>query len=139
MKNICILFYIALSLLFFSCTNNDDDTSQESDNQNLKAMYAEIISASMVNSTSCSNPAEWSFAAIGSKACGGSTGYIAYSLKINVAEFLKKVEDYTIAQQAYNKKWGIISSCDVVTPPTEIDCVNEKPTLVYSIASMTHN
>ncbi len=137
MKNIRFLF-IAFSLLFFSC-NNDEDTSQESENQNLTAMYAEIISASMVNSTPCTNPAEWSFTAIGSKACGGSTGYIAYSLKINVTEFLKKVENYTKAQQAYNKKWGIFSTCNIIIPPTGVDCVNEKPTLIYSIASIAHN
>ncbi|HKO77174.1 MAG TPA: hypothetical protein VJU52_08155 [Flavobacterium sp.] len=95
-------------------------------------MYTEIISASMVNSTQCSNPAEWSFTAIGSKSCGGPTGFIPYSLKINVTDFLKKVEDYTKAEDAYNKKWGIISTCDIILPPTRVDCVNGKPTLMYS-------
>lgn len=137
MKNIPFLF-IAFSFLFFSC-NNDDDTSQETENQNLTKMHTEIISASMVNSSPCSSPAEWSFTAIGSKACGGSTGFIAYSLKINVTEFLKKVENYTKAQDAYNKKWGIFSTCNIIIPPTGVDCVNEKPTLIYSIASIAHN
>jgi hypothetical protein len=129
MKNIKFLF-IAFSIFFSSC-NNDDDSSQEVENQNLTKMYTEIISASMVNSTPCTNPAEWSFTAIGSKSCGGSAGFIAYSLKINVTEFLKKVEDYTKAQDAYNKKWGIISTCDIILPPTRVDCVNGKPTLMY--------
>jgi hypothetical protein len=129
MKNIKFLF-IAFSIFFFSC-NNDDDSSQETENQNLTKMYTEIISASMATTTQCTNPAEWSFTAIGSKACGGSTGFIAYSLKINVTEFLKKVEDYTKAEDAYNKKWGIISTCDIILPPTRVDCVNGKPTLVY--------
>lgn len=94
-------------------------------------MYDEIVSASMVNSTLCTNPAEWTFTAIGSKACGGPTGYIAYSLKINVPEFLKKVENYTNAQNEYNKKWGIISTCEIMNPPSGVDCVNGKPTLIY--------
>jgi len=130
MKNIKFLF-IAFSIFFFSC-NNDDSSSQETENQNLTKMHNEIISASMVSSTPCTNPAEWSFTAIGSKSCGGPTGFIAYSLKINVPEFLKKVENYTNAQEAYNKKWGIFSTCDVILPPSGVDCVNGKPTLIYS-------
>jgi hypothetical protein len=130
MKNIKFLF-IAFSIFFVNC-NNDDDSSQETENQNLTKMYTEIISASMVNTTPCANPTEWSFTAIGSKACGGSSGYIPYSLKINITEFLKKVENYTKAEDAYNKKWGIISTCDIILPPTRVDCVNGKPTLMYS-------
>lgn len=130
MKNIKFLF-IAFNLFIFSC-NNDDSSSQKSEDQNLSKMYTEIITASMVNTTPCTNPAEWSFTAIGSKSCGGSFGFIAYSLKINVTEFLKKVENYTKAQEAYNKKWGIISTCDMILPPSGVDCVNGKPTLIYS-------
>jgi hypothetical protein len=129
MKNIKFLF-IAFSILFFSC-NNDESSSQETEMQNLTKMHEEIISMSMVNITPCTNPAEWSITAIGSKACGGSAGYIPYSLKINVTEFLKKVENYTKAEDAYNKKWGIISTCDIILPPKRVDCVNGKPTLMY--------
>jgi len=130
MKNIKFLF-IAFNILLFSC-NNNDSSSQETEMQNLTKMYDEIISTSMVNSTPCTNPAEWSFTAIGSKACGGSAGYIPYSLKINVPEFLKKVENYTNTQAAYNKKWGIMSTCEIIVPPSGVDCVNGKPTLIYS-------
>jgi len=130
MKNIKFLF-IAFSILLFSC-NTDDSSSKETETQNITKMYDEIISSSMTNSTSCTNPSEWSFAAIGSKACGGSTGYIPYSLKINVPEFLKKVENYTNAQATFNKKWEIMSTCEIILPPTGVDCVNGKPTLVYS-------
>jgi hypothetical protein len=129
MKNIKFLF-IAFCILLFSC-NTDDSSSKETETQNMAKMHDEIISTSMVNSTPCTNPAEWSFTAIGSKACGGPTGFIAYSLKINVTEFLKKVENYTKIQDAYNKKWGIISTCDIILPPSRVDCINGKPTLVY--------
>ena len=132
MKNIKFLF-IAISLFFFSC-NTDDSSSKESENQNLSKMYDEIVSTSMVNTTPCTNPEEWSFTAIGSKACGGSTGFIVYSLKINVPEFLKKVENFTKAQDTYNKKWGIVSTCDIILPPAGVDCVNGKPTLLYTIS-----
>ena len=131
MKNIKFLF-IAFSFFFYNCSN-DDSPSQESDDQNLSKMYSEIIAASMVNTTPCTNSAEWSFAAIGSKACGGPLGYIAYSLKIDVPEFLKKVENYTKAQEAYNKKWGVFSTCDMmILPPSGVGCADGKPTLIYS-------
>lgn len=130
MKNIKFLF-IAISILFFSC-NNDDSNSQEEETQNLTKMYEEIISASMVNSTPCTNSAEWSFTAIGSKACGGPTAYIAYSLKINTSEFLKKVENYTNTQEAYNKKWNVVSTCEMMMPPNAVDCVDGKPALIYT-------
>jgi hypothetical protein len=130
MKNLEFLF-IAFSILLFSC-NTDDSSSKEKETQNLAKMYEEIISSSMISTTPCTNPAEWSFTAIGSKACGGSTGFIAYSLKINATEFLKKVENYTKAEDAYNKKWGAISTCDILLPPKRVDCVNGKPSLVYS-------
>ena len=132
MKNIFFLF-IVFSILLFSC-NNDDESSKEKENeiQNLTEMHDEIISESMANTTACTDSEEWSFTAIGSKACGGPTRYIPYSLKINVAEFLKKVENYTNAEAAYNKKWGIISNCYAILPPSRVDCVDGKPTLIYS-------
>lgn len=88
MKNIKFLF-IVLSFFFFNCSN-DDSPLQKSDDQNLSKMYTEIIAASMVNSYICTNPVEWSFVTIGSKACGGSLGFIVYSLKMDILEFLKK-------------------------------------------------
>lgn len=42
----------------------------------------------------CNDPDNWSYTAIGSKACGGPKGYIAYSNEIDVDAFLNKVEDY---------------------------------------------
>ncbi len=131
MKNISFLF-IAFSLLLLSCKAGND-SSKGKETQNLTEMYNKIISTSMVNSTPCTKPDEWSFTAIGSKACGGPIGFIPYSLKINVSEFLKKVEAYTNAQNEYNKKWGIISTCDMAIPPIGVDCVDGKPSLIYSM------
>jgi hypothetical protein len=36
------------------------------------------------------------------------------------------VENYTKAEDAYNRKFGIISDCMVVTPPTQLACENGK-------------
>lgn len=112
--------------------NNDDSSTKEEEMQNLTNMYNEIIDASMANSTPCTNASEWSFTAIGSKACGGPTGFIPYSLKINTAGFLKKVEDYTNKQAAYNEKWKIMSTCEAAQQPSGVDCAAGKPILVYT-------
>jgi hypothetical protein len=45
------------------------------------------------------------FYSIGSKACGGPTGFVAYSLKLNTTEFLDKVK-YTNYQKNSITKWG---------------------------------
>jgi hypothetical protein len=132
MKNI-FYFLITFSLLLFSCNNDDDKTSKEEENQKIAKMYDDIISFSMAKNTSCTNPEEWSFTAIGSKGCGGPTGYIPYSLKINTSEFLIKVENYNTKQVEYNKKWNIVSDCMVVSPPFGVVCIDGKPTLTYSI------
>jgi hypothetical protein len=131
MKNILYIL-ISFSLLLLSCNSDEDKSSKEEETQNLTTTYDEIITMSMVNTTPCTNSQEWAFTPIGSKACGGPVLFIPYSLKINVSEFLKKVDKYTTAQNEYNKKWGIISTCDVPLSPSSVDCVDGKPTLIYS-------
>lgn len=120
----------ALCLISVSCSN-DDSVDRERDYQNLGKMYREILSLSKINSELCTDSDDWDFTPIGSKSCGGSAGYIAYSKKIDKTEFLAKVKTYTEAEAAFNKKWNVVSTCDVVSPPTSIDCVEGKPKLSY--------
>jgi hypothetical protein len=127
MKNLKLLILV-IGLTFISCSNDNGNT-QEQDAQNLEKMHVEILSLS--TSKQCENPADWAFTSIGSKTCGGPTGFIAYSLKLNTTEFLDKVEKYTNYQKEFNTKWGIISTCDVPPSPTSIECVNGKVRLVY--------
>ncbi|MNX66445.1 hypothetical protein D3C86_975370 [compost metagenome] len=130
MKRISLLF-MTIAFVFMGCSNDDDQT-KEQESQQLDQMYQEIIALSLVTTEACTNSEEWSFTAIGSKSCGGPTGYIAYSLKIDTVAFLKKVEDYTKAQNEFNIKWGIPSTCEMAIPPTDVNCVDGKPTLVYN-------
>ncbi|MGO4816848.1 hypothetical protein [Flavobacterium sp. W22_SRS_FP1] len=123
------LILLITSIFFISCTA--DENAQEHDADALTNSYNELL-LSQVKSTTCTDAQEWGFIAIGSKACGGPAGYIAYSLKINVPEFLIKVENYTKAQKAYNKKWNIISTCDMVMPPSRVECVEGKAKLIYN-------
>lgn len=129
MKKLTFIICI-LCLLFVSCSN-DDSVDREQDYQNLGKMYREILSLSKINSELCTDPDQWDFTAIGSKACGGSAGYIAYSKKIDKTEFLAKVKAYTDAETAFNIKWSVVSTCEAVSPPNNVECVDGKPKLSY--------
>lgn len=130
MKKLSFIVF-TICLIFASCSN--DENSQEEDSKKLEKMYNEIIVASLANSQNCTNPEEWNIAGIGSKACGGYSGYIVYSKKINSDEFLAKVKKYTNAQNGYNKKWGIGSDCSMVIEPTGVECIDGKAKLSYSL------
>jgi hypothetical protein len=122
------LLIVAIGLIFISC-NSDKETTQEQEAHNLEKMYIEILSLS--TSKQCENPDDWAFTSIGSKGCGGPTGFITYSLTLNTTVFLAKIEKYTNTQEEFNTKWGIISTCDSPTSPSSIECVNGKAQLVY--------
>jgi len=81
-------------------------------------------------SVSCTNALEWRFTAMGSKACGGPTQYIAYHQSVE-REFLDLVNRFTALQKAYNKKNNVFSDCLFVGPPRTIQCEGNKPILVY--------
>jgi hypothetical protein len=58
-------------------------------------------------------------AAVGSRACGGPRYYIPYCAKTtdSVALF-SKLSEIAKAEQAYNKKYQIVSTCEFRMPPT---------------------
>ena len=127
MKSLILIGFI-FSFLLSGCST-DDATTQEQEMQQLEKMYTEISLLSV--SQECNNSADWDYTAIGSKACGGPTGFIAYSLKINTAAFLEKVKSYTNAQKEFNEKWNISSTCEVPPAPISIKCENGKARLIY--------
>ncbi len=104
-------------------------TEQETDHRNLMALFDEEYNLSI--SVSCEDATDWTFTAYGSKACGGPQGFIAYSKQIDVVNFLEKVDTYTAAENTYNIKWGIISTCDLPQQPTSVECQNGLPILKY--------
>ncbi|WOD44211.1 hypothetical protein [Hwangdonia lutea] len=104
-------------------------TEQEKDHQKLMDLYNEIYILSI--GESCTNADNWLFTAYGAKACGGPQGYIAYSNQIDTDAFLQKVEAYNEAENAYNIKWDIVSTCDVPKQPKGVTCQNGVPMLIY--------
>lgn len=105
-------------------------SDQEKEHQVLMDLFTEIQNLS--ESIICTNETEWNFTAYGSKACGGAQGYIAYSNQIDIDSFLYKVQLYTSLEDTFNKKWNIVSTCDIVNPPAEVICDDGKAILVYN-------
>jgi hypothetical protein len=104
-------------------------TAQETEHRSLMDLFNEIKELSY--SASCTDDTDWLFTGYGSKACGGSQGYIAYSSKIDTNDFLNKIETYTQAEKTFNVKWGIISDCSIASVPVSVECENGLPTLKY--------
>ncbi|MEP5338098.1 MAG: hypothetical protein ABJL44_08380 [Algibacter sp.] len=127
-------FYPASSSwLIVSLTENElvierEYTEQELDHQDLMSLFDELYE--LRYDFSCDNANDWSFAAYGAKACGGSQGYIAYPKEVEVA-FLEKVEAYTALEKEFNIKWNIVSTCDLPSQPTSVECQNGYPILKY--------
>jgi len=104
-------------------------TEQEKEHKNLIALFDEI--QTLVYIISCTDTANWSFTAYGSKACGGPQGYVPYSKDIDTIAFLQKIEGYTKAEKKFNIKWGIISDCSIIAEPKNVECINGYPSLIY--------
>jgi hypothetical protein len=128
-RTLFVLTSIVLIMsLMWACTDRNEPM-QNADQSELERLYKDIEKTAQ--QFSCENAGEWKFTAIGSKACGGASGYIAYSVKIDESTFLKKVEQFTKLQADYNKKWGVYSDCALVVQPKGVTCDNGKPKFTY--------
>jgi len=127
-----VLFVMAIAMVFLLACDKDDSepeaiqseirrgSTQAEDNQLLSDLYIEILSIS--SSQPCANESDWKWTAIGINSCGDPTGYLPYSTKLDVDSFLSKVSFYTNQQDAYNKKWGIVSDCNSPQEPSGVIC-----------------
>lgn len=104
-------------------------TEQEKDHLELIHLYEEIQAIATI--VICTNGDDWLLTPYGSKACGGPQGFLAYHKSIDVPKFLKKIEVYNKLEDEFNKKWGIISTCDLPAKPIKVECSNGAPMLKY--------
>ncbi|MCL8001086.1 hypothetical protein M8994_23115, partial [Brucella sp. 21LCYQ03] len=124
LKNIIII-----CLLIFASCNKQDIHSKEQDELLLQQNLAKILE--IANSVPCTNPTDWKYIALGQKACGGPKSYIAYSVAIDTAAFIKMVMDYNRADGTFNVKYGVNSDCAYAIPSQEIICRDGKAQLLY--------
>jgi len=134
------LIYVMAILGSAACSSDDADQTiapepleldgnQESDLGKLTALKEEITA--LAESVSCSGSDGWNITPMGSKACGGPQFYLAYHNSIDVNAFLRQVEIYKLTEEAFNGKWGIVSTCDLAPTPRSVECSNGSPVLVY--------
>ena len=129
MKSIVLIVLFSFSAATFTSCSTVEGSSMEEERALLKEKYSEILDLS--DSKACNDPENWSFTPIGSKACGGPTGFIAYSEKIDVEAFLERVRSYTRAEALFNEKWGATSDCALAPEPVRVVCENNEAVLVY--------
>ena len=117
-------------LLLSGCSPDDSTSLQEKEFAQLQETKKGIeqLSASGI----CVENSECKVIAFGSKPCGGPWTYLAYSTAIDEASFLELVANYNAAEHVYNTKWGIVSDCMAVGPPTAVECIDGKCTPVYN-------
>ena len=85
------------------------------------ALYVELQRA--IGGAACRDDAQCRTLALGSKACGGPEGYIAWSVATGDAKQIEAAaERYRQARQARNQRLGLVSDCAMVPEPT-VRCV----------------
>jgi len=107
----------------------ENNYSQQFDRERLAVLVKEIDS--LAGSEVCTDAAQWRSSPIGAKPCGGPSSYIAYPIKME-DEILAKIKEFTAQQDAFNKKYQLMSDCAMVPPPAGIRCENDKAVLVKS-------
>lgn len=123
-----IIKTIAILAVVFSCSTNSE-TTQEEDLEVLTNLKNEI--KLLVVENSCAENSNCDFIAFGSKPCGGPWSYLVYSTAIDVELLNEKVTTYNEMEAEYNIKWGVVSDCMFVSPPTSVECVDGKCTAIY--------
>lgn len=79
----------------------------------------EVEAKTIAKTGGCTASGDCRSAPVGSRACGGPRYYLPYCAKTtdSVALF-RKLDEVAKAEQAYNKKYNLASTCEFRMPPT---------------------
>lgn len=128
MGKLLSIFAVVFLFTAFKCDDNAGLT-QEQEQQVLTNLRQAI--ENLASNSVCNENTECKYIGFGSKPCGGYRSYLIYSTSINVSELEDMVETYNSKESGYNNKYGIISDCTMVTPPTSVICENNTCVAVY--------
>ncbi|MEC3906393.1 hypothetical protein VOI54_05145 [Tamlana sp. 2201CG12-4] len=124
MNKILLSLFVLLifTLLSTQCKTDDGTSGFESDQAELIRLKTEI---ELLASTSVYNESvECKYIGLGSKPCGGPWAYLIYSTSIDTEKLENLVENYNEKERSFNSKWGLVSDCAFVNPPSNIKCEN---------------
>jgi hypothetical protein len=121
MKTLILKFIILGFVLFISCAKEATLTPTDEDQQLVQ--LAKNIEEFAKNKA-CTGGDNCRSMAMGSKACGGPTSYLIYSLTKTDEKLLsEKVKQYTDLEKEINIKYNRVSDCRFLMPPM-VDCLN---------------
>ncbi len=106
----------ALILMVTGCTRD----TQETDRQRLDEQKARIVA--YTKSTPCGRGDECRVAGVGAKPCGGPWDYVVYSSLLDTVRLFRMLNEYHQQEEAFNRKWGIVSDCAIAVPPDSVKC-----------------
>ena len=90
--------------------------TQDSDWKAIEAIEAQAKTIAKANG--CSSADACRAAPVGHRACGGPRYYIPYcSVTTDSAALFNKLQEVASAEQAYNKKYNLASTCEMRLPP----------------------
>ncbi len=124
------IFSLIAVLLLHGCSSSSEteESTYDEDLARLQATFTMLERESA--SVTCTDPAEWDFALVGSKACGGHQTALPYHSSI-ATSFLAAVDDYTAQQQAFNETYGLPSNCAIEPIPQNVVCMDGEAQLIY--------
>ncbi len=126
---------LAALALFAACSGNsipgdqagDDSPPANNSNTGLTGpqevdwnaiVSIEAEAKKIAHTEGCSSSADCRTAAVGSRACGGPRYYIPWCAKTtDSAALYNKLGEVAKAEQAYNRKYNIASTCEMRLPP----------------------
>jgi hypothetical protein len=117
-----ILKVVILGFILFSACSKETTLTPADEDQQLAQLGKDI--EEFAKNKACSGGDNCRVMAMGSKACGGPTSYIIYSLSnTDEKQLSDKVKQYTDLQKALNIKYNRTSDCSLSVAPT-VDCLN---------------
>jgi hypothetical protein len=73
----------------------------------------------LAKTTGCAAPSECRTAPVGWRGCGGPRTYLVYcAASTDSIALFRKLDELKAAETAYNKKSGMMSTCEMRLPPT---------------------
>jgi hypothetical protein len=127
-RSLSALFAVSLTLA--ACTQGSSPSvpvGPDGDNVvftgDQKADWGQIVALenqakALIKAGGCSSASQCRTAAVGSRACGGPRYYLVYcSLTTDSAALHRKLEAVAAAEQEYNKRYQLASTCEFRMPP----------------------
>jgi len=113
--------YLVLAMLSVAVLSCEEPT-RESDRAALDTQRSQIFA--FASSGQCTGNAQCAFIGLGSKPCGGPWDFIAYSSSLDTQRLFAMINEYNKNEDAYNRRWKIMSDCAMAPMPDSVGCLN---------------